>query len=434
MADYSSRNIKMNSRLLALYKVISMVLSLVYAPIVLGYLGTGLYGIWATVLNVVSWVNYFDIGISNGLRNKLSASLAKGEGDERARSLISSAYCMLTLVVAIILAISLIVFHFIDWDSILNISPDLYSGATIIVQVSYILMCLGFLFSICKSLFFAVQQAHVVSLLGVMQQLAMLASVLLLYGYKEDKLMAVAIAYGASALLVELVFTVAFFARNRCWTPSLAYASRGDAKEVTGLGVQFFVVQIASLVLSTTDNIIVSNIFGPAEVTPYSMAIKLFTVPISLYVAMISPYWSSVTAKYAVKNFEGIRSAIIHMQKLLIVPIVPCAVLAVFFEPITTLWLGQRLDVAPLLIALSFTYALVYSWNAIYSQVANGMSCMRMMIVVAVAQAVVNIPLSYMFAYVMDSSSGVLLGTVLTMLSSSIVYPLYLKRRMRCTS
>lgn len=186
MADYSSRNIKKNSRLLALYKVISMVLSLVYAPIVLGYLGTGLYGIWATVLNVVSWVNYFDIGISNGLRNKLSASLAKGEGDERARSLISSAYCMLTLVVAIILAISLIVFHFIDWDSILNISPDLYSGATIIVQVSYILMCLGFLFSICKSLFFAVQQAHVVSLLGVVQQLAMLASVLLLYGYKED--------------------------------------------------------------------------------------------------------------------------------------------------------------------------------------------------------------------------------------------------------
>ena len=81
MADYSSRNIKKNSRLLALYKVISMVLSLVYAPIVLGYLGTGLYGIWATVLNVVSWVNYFDIGISNGLRNKLSASLAKGEGD-----------------------------------------------------------------------------------------------------------------------------------------------------------------------------------------------------------------------------------------------------------------------------------------------------------------------------------------------------------------
>lgn len=434
MEDYSSNNLKKNSRLLALYKVISMLLSLVYAPVVLGYLGTGLYGIWATVLNVVSWVNYFDIGISNGLRNKLSASLARREGDEKARSLISSAYFMLTLVVVAILAISLIVFQFIDWDSVLNISPDLYSGATLVVQASYALMCIGFLFSICKSLFFAVQQAHIVSLLGVVQQLAMLLSVLVLYGYRGDKLMAVAIAYGTSALLVELVFTAIFFARHRRWIPNLNYASRVDAKEVTGLGVQFFVVQIASLVLSTTDNIIVSNIFGPVEVTPYSMALKLFTVPVSLYAAMVSPYWSSVTAKYAVKDYKGIRRAIAHMQKMIAIPVIPCLVLAVFFEPITTLWLGQRLDVAPILVALNFAYSLIYSWNAIYSQVANGMSCMKMMIVVAVVQAIANIPLSYAFAYAMDNSAGVLLGTVLTMLSSSIVYPLYLKRKMRSAS
>lgn len=411
-----------------------MVLSLIYAPVVLGYLGVGLYGIWATVLNVISWVNYFDIGISNGLRNKLSASLARREGDKKARSLISSAYLMLTLVVAAILVVSFVVFQFIDWDSVLNISPDLYSGASHIVQVSYALMCLGFLFSICKSLFFAVQQAHVVSLMGVVQQLAMLASVFVLYGYSGDKLMAVAIAYGVSALLVELVFTAVFFARYRRWTPRLACASRNDARGVTGLGVQFFIVQIASLVLSTTDNIIVSNIFGPAEVTPYSMALKLFTVPVSLYAAMISPYWSSVTAKYALKDYEGIHGAIVRMQKMLVIPLLPCLVLAVFFEPITTLWLGQRLSVTPILILLNFTYSLVYSWNAIYSQVANGMSCMRMMIVVAVFQAIVNIPLSYALAVAMGSSSGVLLGTVLTMLSSSVIYPLYLKRKMRCIS
>lgn len=213
--------------------------------------------------------------------------------------------------------------------------------------------------------------------------------------------------------------------------PALAEMMQGG---VTGLGVQFFIVQIASLVLSTTDNIIVSNIFGPAEVTPYSMALKLFTVPVSLYAAMISPYWSSVTAKYALKDYEGIHGAIVRMQKMLVIPLLPCLVLAVFFEPITTLWLGQRLSVTPILILLNFTYSLVYSWNAIYSQVANGMSCMRMMIVVAVFQAIVNIPLSYALAVAMGSSSGVLLGTVLTMLSSSVIYPLYLKRKMRCIS
>ena len=76
MADYSEKNLKKNSVLLAVYKAVSMVLSMLYVPVILGYLGTGLYGIWATILNVISWVNYFDIGIGNGLRNKLSAALA----------------------------------------------------------------------------------------------------------------------------------------------------------------------------------------------------------------------------------------------------------------------------------------------------------------------------------------------------------------------
>lgn len=431
MPDYSESNLKRNGRLLAVYRVVSMLLSLAYVPVVLGYLGTGLYGIWSTVLNIVSWVNYFDIGIGNGLRNKLSAALARKESDSSIKSLISSAYFMLALVVLGVMIISLVVFQFIDWDSLLGISDDLYGGAGAVIELSYALMCIGFIFSICKSLFFAVQQAHMVNLMGVVQQAAMLASVLLLTGYSGDKLMAVAVAYGVSALIVELVFSVIFFMKNRGWTPSFSMVSKKDALSVTGLGIQFFIVQIASLVLSTTDNIIVSNIFGPAAVTPYSTALKLFTVPVSLYVAVISPYWSSVTAQCATGDVTGVRRGIRRMQTLLWIVIVPCAILTIVFEPLTTLWLGQRLDMPAGLVWLNLIYAIIYSWNAIYSQVSNGMSIMRMMIAVAVLQAIVNIPLSFILASTIGSSSGVLLGTVLTMLLSAVVYPIYIKKRLK---
>jgi O-antigen/teichoic acid export membrane protein len=270
-----------------------------------------------------------------------------------------------------------------------------------------------------------------VNLMGVVQQAAMLASVLLLTGYSGDKLMAVAVAYGVSALIVELVFSVIFFMKNRGWTPSFSMVSKKDALSVTGLGIQFFIVQIASLVLSTTDNIIVSNIFGPAAVTPYSTALKLFTVPVSLYVAVISPYWSSVTAQCATGDVTGVRRGIRRMQTLLWIVIVPCAILTIVFEPLTTLWLGQRLDMPAGLVWLNLIYAIIYSWNAIYSQVSNGMSMMRMMIAVAVLQAIVNIPLSFILASTIGSSSGVLLGTVLTMLLSAVVYPIYIKKRLK---
>lgn len=431
MADYSEKNLKKNSVLLGIYKVVSMVLSMLYVPVVLGYLGTGLYGIWATVLNVVSWVNYFDIGIGNGLRNRLSAALANDDDDEAVRSLISSAYILLSIIVLVVMAVALIVFHFLNWNTLLNVPSYLYDDVDAVIAVSFVLMCLGFVFSICKSLYFSVQEAHVVNLLGVMQQVCMLVSVLLLGLSHGDRLMSTAIAYGVSALLVEIVFSVLFFWNRRSWIPRPSAFKKERAKDVTSLGVQFFIVQIASLILSTTDNIIVSNIFGPEAVTPYSTAFKLFTVPVSLYATIISPYWSSITARYARGEVGGIKRNIRHMKKLLVMPIVICLGLAFLYTPLTDIWLGQHLETPPDLIWLMFAYSVVYCWNAVYSQVSNGMACMKMMMSLAVVQAIANIPLSYLFAGMMGSSSGVLLGTIVTMLSSSIVYPIYIQRVLK---
>lgn len=431
MADYSERNLKKNSALLGIYKVVSMILSMLYVPVVLNYLGTGLYGIWATVLNVISWVNYFDIGIGNGLRNRLSAALAKGEDDGEIRSLISSAYALLSVIVFLVMGVALVAFQFLDWNSLLNVPDHLYNDVDAVIAVSFVLMCLGFIFSICKSLYFSVQEAHVVNLLGIMQQACMLASVLMLGISQGDRLMSTAIAYGVSALLVEIVFSVLFFKGRKSWIPRPSSLSREKAKDVTSLGIQFFIIQIASLVLSSTDNIIVSNIFGPEAVTPFSTAFKLFTVPVSLYASMVSPYWSSITARYARGDVGGIKSNIRHMKKLLILPISICLGLALLYTPLTGIWLGQHLETPPDLVWLMFAYSVVYCWNAVYSQVSNGMACMKMMMVLAVVQAVANIPLSYLFAGMMGSSSGVLLGTIVTMLSSSIVYPVYIQRLLK---
>ena len=46
----------------ALFKGISIILSLVYVPIVLNYLGDYKYGVWASVLSIISWISYFDLG------------------------------------------------------------------------------------------------------------------------------------------------------------------------------------------------------------------------------------------------------------------------------------------------------------------------------------------------------------------------------------
>ena len=80
----------------------SVFISLLYVPVTLNYLNPTRYGIWMTLTSIVAWMGIFDIGLGNGLRNKLSAALAIGD-KENAKKYVSTAYAMLSLIVFVIL-------------------------------------------------------------------------------------------------------------------------------------------------------------------------------------------------------------------------------------------------------------------------------------------------------------------------------------------
>ena len=67
-------------------KPISMILALVYTPLLLSYLGDEKYGLWSTVISVISWINYCDIGIGQGLRNLLSKELTQKQIEKAKKS------------------------------------------------------------------------------------------------------------------------------------------------------------------------------------------------------------------------------------------------------------------------------------------------------------------------------------------------------------
>ena len=57
----------------------SILVSLALVPVTLGYLNVYEYGVWLTLSSILMWINYFDVGLGNGLRNKLAEALALGD-------------------------------------------------------------------------------------------------------------------------------------------------------------------------------------------------------------------------------------------------------------------------------------------------------------------------------------------------------------------
>ena len=62
---------KKNIGLSFLIKGASIAISLILVPLTINYINPYRYGIWLTLSSVVSWFSFFDIGLTNGLRNKL---------------------------------------------------------------------------------------------------------------------------------------------------------------------------------------------------------------------------------------------------------------------------------------------------------------------------------------------------------------------------
>lgn len=412
----------------ALFKGASILLSLAYVPVVLNYLGDYKYGVWAAILSILSWISYFDLGIGNGLRNRLAEALASDSPKTDAKTLISSAYAILGAVVAAITVVCGLAITLVDWPALLS-AWDVGENLLCVMEISFLGMCLSFVLMLCNNVFYALQKAQVVNLMAVFQQAAMLLSVWLLSLMRTSDLTAVAVLYVCSNVLVYGSFSAFLFLRNRAIAPSPKCIDGRVAKDLGGLGLKFFITQIATLVLFTTDNLIISNLFGPEQVTVYSTANKVFTVIISLFAALVVPLWSKTTVDFARGDISEIRRTLAKMYGLFAVAAIGTALLAAVFKPLVALWLGRDLGFTWSLILMMGLYAVIYMWNTIWSQIANGLTLVDFMVAVACVQAVVNIPLSILLATVCGLGiEGVLLGTILTMAISSVTYPVYARR------
>lgn len=426
--DTSEKNINKNIALGLVYKPLSMLLSYLYIPVALAYLGDEKYGVWATVLSVLSWISLFDIGIGNGLRNKLAENL-KNYDSLKTRKYVSSAYIMLTIIVMILMIVTVALFSFINWKSFFKVEANFSDNLTIVMNISIICMCVSFVMEICKSVYLALQKNHITNLMGLVQQALMLSSVVVLKKYTNGNLVFVAIAYGISNLVVELFFTLKLFKYNRDFIPRVKYFSREEAKDTTGLGIQFFIIQIAAMILYATDNIIITQICGAVQVTPYTTANKLFSMITAVFSIMIAPYWSAITVRKVDGDIGGIKKAEKKMLRLWGMATIGCIFLIIVFKPVVHIWLQRDMTFQQGLIPLMAVYAIVYMWNAVYSQIGNGLSLMKVSVIIAIIQSIVNVIASIFLGSILGMKSvGVLLGTVIAMLVSSIVMPIYIKK------
>ena len=374
----------------------SAAIVLLLVPATLNCLGEYKNGIWLTISSLLLWIDNMDIGLGNGLRNKVAEYMARGE-HERTRSLISSTFAMLTSIIIPILIILILLIAIGDPYQVFNATPSKVDHLGQVLMVTVTLVCTSFIFKLIGNFYMGMQLPAVSNLLIAIGQTLALIGTYIVQWSGSHSLMHIALVNTAAPLLVYLLaFPYTFLYKYPHLRPSFRLINFKEAKNVINMGVQFFIMQISSVILFMTSNLLISNLFTPALVTPYQITYRYFSLMLVAFTVICMPFWNATTDAYERGDMQWIHNAT-RKLRLMIIGIIACMVMMVILSPwIYSIWIGDivTIDMRMSIVMATYIFILIYSMR--YSYFINGIGKLRLQLIFTTVAAVLFIPLAYL--------------------------------------
>ena len=282
---------------------------LLMVPLTLDCLGTYQNGVWLTISSLLVWIDQMDIGLGNGLRNKLATHLAHNELQE-ARKVISSTFSMLTCIVFPLLLLLLLLVWETDVYGFLNVTPERIPELRTALACAVTLVCLTLVLKLVGNVYMGLQLPAVSNLLMALGQTLALIGTWLLYTTGHATFLNVVAVNTAAPILAYLPANLyTFRMRYPQLCPSLRLVDLHAALETTELGFRFFWLQVSSVVQFMTANILISKFFSPETVTPYQIAYRYLSLMLVVFTIVCMPFWTATTDAYERGDMTWIRAA-----------------------------------------------------------------------------------------------------------------------------
>ena len=332
-------------------KGINVLTLLVSVPLAIRYLGTERFGLWMTISSVIAILSFADLGIGNGLLNAVSEAHGK-EDRARAQKYVSSAFFMLSGVAAVFALLFGFAYSRLPWDSIFNVKSALAiseAGPSMAVFVGCFLLNIPL--GIVQRIQIGYQEGYINSLWQGAGNALGLAGVLLAI-YLELGLPWIVLAFAGSPLLAALANSLFQFKYKRPWLlPAWSHVDGAAVRRILKMGALFFVLQAAVAVAFSSDNIVIAQLLGPAAVSEYAIAMRVFSFAPMFLGYFLMPLWPAYGESIARGDVKWTKKTLVRSLKLSFsVTVLYSLLLVIFGRQIIKLWAGSEVMPSMLLL------------------------------------------------------------------------------------
>lgn len=393
----------------------NIALSFILVRITLGLLHEEKYGIWTAISSLVTFASFFDIGLGNGLRNRLAEAVAQ-EDRETGRVYISTAYVLFAGIQLILLVVACGVIYLVDWKYVLNVRLS-NPYVSLLVLVTLTGFCLKLLLDTVSYVLLALQKTALSNTIYLFVNLGLVLGVWGLGLGHYNNLLSVSIISAIVPVVVLIGFSLYYYnGPLREYAPSLRQIDFSVRPKLMSLGLKFFIIQIAGVVIFYTDNVLISKLFGPKSVTEYSVVFRYYNAINSFFFVIISPFWSAFTEAYAKNELAWVKASYKRLKLSWLVIVVVIGVMLLASTKVYQIWLGPGFKTSWSLNVLMACFVLVSCWNNITVTVINGFGKVKMQLFTALAGAVINIPLCvYLGRTLSMGNKGIIVASIISL-------------------
>ncbi|MGB8492303.1 MAG: MATE family efflux transporter [Bacteroidales bacterium] len=373
------RSVKAKKNILASFiiKGCSIGISLLLVPLTINYVNSSRYGIWLTLSSIVAWLSFFDIGLTQGLRNRLAEARARND-DSIARVYVSTTYALLAIIFIFIWCVFLIANNFLNWPAILKVPESMRSEISLLAVIVFTYFCITFVLKIVSTVLLADQQPARSSLIDLLGQLLSLVFIIVLVKTTEGSLVKLGIALCLSPLIILASANLILFrGAYRKFSPSFKHVKFKYARDLFSLGLVFFVIQFAAIIQFQTANIIIARNFGTEDVTAYNIVYRYFGILNMIFTIFLIPFWSASTEAYQKNDIQWIRNGIRKYTQLNVLMLIVGIVMLIASNPVYHFWLRGKVNIDFSLSFWGFLYFNVVIFGGKYVNFLNGISALR---------------------------------------------------------
>lgn len=393
-----------------------MVCNAISIPIAFRYLGAESFGLWTTISTTLSMLLVLDLGIANSLTNFISEAYAR-QDHEHASVYSTTAAVLMILVAGLLGAVAWAIWPSLRWSQLFHLSSASESlQAERAVAAALVVFLVGLPAGLAPKILGGYQEIRSANVFVAAGSLCNLLFLIVLVRLHAGLVPLVAASSGA-LVLANLVCLGWIWWVHKPWLlPRIRHLRYGAARTMFQSGGEFFILQIAGLVVFNSDNLVVVHYLGPVEVGAYSVAWKLTGYAMIAQTLLMPALWPAFSEAFARRDLAWVRQTFWRTMWLTMGVATSFSILFVFAGRwLIGVWAGKAAVPSQSLILLMCVWVLISTFmgNTATVHVAKGQT--RLQAWCSLLAAGLNLALSIYWVQRIGAL-GVILGTIVSYL------------------